>query len=180
MSARRFATVVACLKLFFGVIELATGLIWLFVSPSGVQHQIERLVDWMASQQPDNPAVEMLQRQLPTLFAHGTLVAIGLVLLGSVKLAGAMGFLSGRPWGYWLFVASLVALLPFDVRSAADDGSRFAWLFVGLDLVVLTALLWFRRPLTASPSPVGAADAEVPGTVPAAVPGTVPGTSRSV
>ena len=31
----------------------------------------------------------MLQRQLPTLFAHGTLVALGLILLGSVKLAGA-------------------------------------------------------------------------------------------
>ena len=91
MFARRFATVVACLKILFGVLELATGLIWLFVTPSGVQHQIQRLVDWMASQQPDNPAVEMLQRQLPTLFAHGTLVALGLVLLGSVKLAGALG-----------------------------------------------------------------------------------------
>src|ERR1700754_3783116 len=87
----------------------------------------------------------MLERQLPTLFAHGTLVAIGLVLLGGVKLAGALGFLSGRPWGYWLFVASLVALLPFDVRSAAADGSPFAWVVVGLDVAILVALLWFRR-----------------------------------
>ena len=148
MFARRFATVVACVKILFGGVELATGLIWLFVTPSGVQHQIQRLVDWMASQQPDNPAVEMLQRQLPTLFAHGTLVALGLILLGSVKLAGAAGFLSGRPWGYWLFVASLVALLPFDVRSAAADGSPFAWLFVGLDIAILAALLWVRRAFT--------------------------------
>ena len=148
MFARRFATIVACLKILFGAIELVTGLLWLFVTPSGVQHQIQRLVDWMATQQPDNPAVEMLQRQLPALFAHGTLVALGLVLLGSVKLAGAAGFLSGRPWGYWLFVASLVALLPVDVRSAADDGSPFAWLFVGLDVAILAALLWFRVALT--------------------------------
>ena len=155
MFARRFATVVACLKILFGAVELATGLIWLFVTPSGVQHQIQRLVDWMASQQPDNPAVEMLQRQLPTLFAHGTLVALGLILLGSIKLAGAAGFLSGRPWGYWLFVASLVALLPFDVRSAAADGSPLAWLFVGLDVAILAALLWFRRAFT------GAAGAEL-------------------
>lgn len=177
MFARRLATVVACLKLVFGVLELATGLVWLFVSPSGVQHQIQRLVDWMASQQPDNPAVDMLQRQLPALFAHGTLVAIGLVLLGSVKLAGALGFLSGRPWGYWLFVASLVALLPFDARSAAEDGSPFAWLFVGLDVVILVALLWFRDALTGRPA---AGDEGDPAVVPGAVPGAVPGSSPRV
>jgi uncharacterized membrane protein len=164
MFARRFATIVACLKILFGGVELVTGLLWLFVAPSGVQHQIQRLVDWMASQQPDNPAVEMLQRQLPALFAHGTLVALGLVLLGAVKLAGAAGFLSGRPWGYWLFVASLVALLPFDVRSAAADGSPFAWLFVALDLVILAALLWFRGALAGPTAELASATA--PDTLP--------------
>jgi len=130
MFARRFATIVACLKILFGGVELVTGLLWLFVTPSGVQHQIQRLVDWMASQQPDNPAVEMLQRQLPALFAHGT----------------------------------LVALLPFDVRSAAADGSPFAWLFVALDLVILAALLWFRGALTGPAAEL--APATAPDTLP--------------
>ena len=121
MFARRFATVVACLKILFGAARAGdrADLAVRRARPASSTRS-SALVDWMASQQPDNPAVEMLQRQLPTLFAHGTLVALGLILLGSVKLAGALGFLSGRPWGYWLFVASLVALLPFDVRSAAE------------------------------------------------------------
>src|SRR5436190_24120986 len=114
MPVRRIARLVAYLKLLFGCIELATGLTWLLVSPGAVQRGLRRLVSWMAGQQPGNPAVELLQRQLPSLFAHAALVATGLILLGAVKVAGSFGFLSGLRWGYWLFVASLIALLPVD------------------------------------------------------------------
>ena len=149
MFARRFATVVACLKILFGAVELATGLIWLFVTPSGVQHQIQRLVDWMASQQPDNPAVEMLQRQLPTLFAHGTLVALGLILLGSVKLAGAAR--RSSPGGRGATGCSSPAWSRCS-RSTCGRPRPTARPSPGCSSAstssILAALLWFRRAFT--------------------------------
>ncbi len=152
MSTVRLVRAFAFFKLAFGVLELATGIVWLLVAPGFVQEQLRSLVAWMASQQPGNPFVQLLERQLPTLFAHAWLVAIGLILLGAVKVAGALGFLTGWPWGYWLFVASLAVLLPMDVRSAAADGSPLAWCFAALDVAVLAALLWFRRALISRPA----------------------------
>ena len=127
------------------------------MSPSGVQHQIQRLVDWMASQQPDNPAVEMLQRQLPTLFAHGTLVALGLILLGSVKLAGAPASSPGGRGATGCSspassrcCRSTCARPPPTARRSRGSSSA-------LDLAILAALLWFRGVLAGRPVALAAA-----------------------
>ena len=145
----RIARAVAAIKLVFGSMEVLTGLTWLIVSPAVVQHRVQELLRRLAHDQPDNPGVKLLQHQLPTLLAHGTLVAVALILLGLIKVAGALGFLSGRPWGYYLFVASLVLTLPFDLRSAARDGSPVAWGLAVLEVTVLAAVLYWRRALTA-------------------------------
>jgi uncharacterized membrane protein len=144
----RIARIVAGVKLAFGSLEVITGLTWLLVSPAVVQHRVQELLRQLAHDQPDNPGVKLLQHQLPTLLAHGTLVALALIMLGLIKVAGALGFLSGRPWGYYLFVASLLLTLPFDLRSAARDGSPLAIGLAVFEVAVLAAVLYWRRALT--------------------------------
>lgn len=148
VRALRIARVVAAVKLAFGLVEILTGLVWLIVTPAVVQRQVQDSLHTLARQQPHNPAVKLLQHQLPALLAHGTLVALALILLGLIKVAGALGFLSGRPWGYYLFVASLVLTLPFDLRSASRDGSILAWALALLEIVVLAAVVYWRGALT--------------------------------
>ena len=145
----RIARIVAMVKLGFGSLEILTGLTWLVVSPAVVQHRVQDMLRRLAHEQPGNPGVKLLQHQLPTLLAHGTLVAVALIMLGLIKVAGALGFLSGRPWGYYLFVASLVVTLPFDLRSAARDGSPLVWALAVLEVIVLAGVLYWRRALTA-------------------------------
>jgi uncharacterized membrane protein len=145
----RIARIVAGVKLAFGSLEVITGLTWLIVSPAVVQHRVQELLRQLAHDQPDNPGVKLLQHQLPALLAHGTLVALALIMLGLIKVAGALGFLSGRPWGYYLFVASLLLTLPFDLRSAARDGSPLAIGLGVFEAAVLAAVLYWRRALTA-------------------------------
>jgi hypothetical protein len=103
-------------KLVFGIAEIWVGVAW-FVMPGGrVGHAATSIISIL----PGYPRV----------------VAAILVLLGLVKVGGAVGLISGTAWGWRIMTASVAILVPYDARAALP--------FAPVDLLIL-GLLWHYR-----------------------------------
>jgi uncharacterized membrane protein (DUF2068 family) len=74
---------------------------------------------------------------------HG--VAVGLVVLGAIKIVGGYGLLRRRAWGYYLLVTVLVVLLTIELVHVGDAHSAFSIVVALVNALVLALLLVFRQ-----------------------------------
>ncbi len=146
----RYRTAVVVVKSAMGAAELSLGVVLLTMSADAIRALVDRLSREERVEDPNDPLVLFVQHRLPLLASNKTVLALTLLLLGSAKVVGAIGLLRRRPWGYWVLVVLLCALLPFDVYRVATRPSLLQGVLLMLNLAVLLILLRYRADLTAA------------------------------
>jgi uncharacterized membrane protein len=132
-------------KFLSGGLEVLSG-VALAVLPAGVlQTVVDMLVREEVREDPHDPAVAFIQGHLDGFLNQRHGVAVGLVVLGTIKIVGAYGLLKRRAWGYYLLVSVLVVLLTIEVIHLSDGLSGFAVAVTVANGIVLGILLTFRK-----------------------------------
>jgi uncharacterized membrane protein len=147
---------IAIFKFVSGGAELVSG-VALSVLPAGV---LTSIVDLVVAEEvredPHDPAVAFIQTHLAGFLNQRGGVAVGLIVLGIVKIVGAYGLLKRRAWGYYLLVLVLIALLGVEFTHLGDAQTAVPVIITTANVIVLGLLLVFRRKFiehqTGSPS----------------------------
>lgn len=147
--ARNIRLGIVSFKLVSGAAELVGGLALLILPPSLLKVIFSLASAEELREDPDDPFVLFIQHRLPQLLGTKHLIALGLILLGAVKIVGAVGLLRRRPWGYKLLVILLIALLPFDAYHLVNKGSALSLGLFVANALVLGLLLLFGKALVA-------------------------------
>ncbi|MBZ5637611.1 MAG: DUF2127 domain-containing protein [Acidobacteriia bacterium] len=139
--------VVVVFKLATGGAELGLGITILALSAAGFDRLVGRLLNTGLRHDPNGSVFVFVERHLPALLAGKEWIALGLLALGGLKVAGAVGLLLGRPWAYHLLVALLVLLVPVDAYHVATRPSITGAVLLLLNVGALGILLRYRRAL---------------------------------
>lgn len=147
--ARNIRLGIVGFKLLSGAAELVGGLSLLILPPS-----LLKIIFSLASaeelrEDPNDPFVLFIQHRLPQLLGTKHLIALGLILLGVVKIVGAIGLLLKKPWGHKLLVILLIALLPFDAYHLVHKMSALSLGLFVANALVLGLLLMLGKTLVA-------------------------------
>jgi uncharacterized membrane protein len=147
--ARTLRLAIVSFKLLSGAAELVGGLSLLLLPAS-----LLKIIFSLASaeelrEDPTDPFVLFIQHRLPQLLGTKHLIALGLILLGAVKIVGAVGLLRRKPWGHKLLVILLAALLPFDAFHLANKMSVLSLGLFVANALILGLLLLFGKNLVA-------------------------------
>ena len=142
LRAKRIA--IGLYEISTGLVEVVLGVALALLSASGLEHIADRLIAEELGEDSRDALVLFVQDHLPSVL-HGkgvfTLILIG---FGSVKVAGGIGFLRGKSWGYYLLLGVLLALLPPNIyRLVSHPGIGFASL-LAIHLAVLHFLVRYR------------------------------------
>ncbi|MEA2498476.1 MAG: putative rane protein [Actinomycetota bacterium] len=136
---------IALFKFVSGGLEVVSG-VALTILPKGALTSIVNLVvAEEAREDPHDPAVTFIQTHLAGFLDQRGGVAVGLIVLGVVKIVGAYGLLRRRAWGYYLLVAVLVALLGVEVGHLSEAQSAAPVIVTAANVVALALMLIFRR-----------------------------------
>jgi len=93
----------------------------------------------------------MTRNAIPNVLTHHTFLVIYLILLGSAKIAGAIGLIYKKNWGVDLLVGLTLLMLPFQLfrlflyPSIADFIYISVGLFVSMYLINFKPHAWARR-----------------------------------
>lgn len=137
-------------KLLYGLIELLFGLgISLFGKT--ILHTYMVFVTNELAEDPHDLLVRVTEYVVPNLLMHKTYLAIYLILLGSAKVAGAIGLMYKQNWGVDLLVTLTVLMFPFQfIRllmhpSLPDFLYIFVGVFIALYLINFRPHEWAKR-----------------------------------
>ncbi|MCL5675544.1 MAG: DUF2127 domain-containing protein [Patescibacteria group bacterium] len=103
-------------KLLVGVLEFGAG-VSIAVFGNQLVSLYGRLIAGELTEEPHDLFITISERIVPNLFTHNTVLLIYLILLGSVKIAGAIGLIYRKNWGVDLLVGLSIVLLPFQLVS---------------------------------------------------------------
>ena len=153
---RPLGVAVMAYKAALGLSEIVIGVV-LAVPSFDPQATFARLSAEELREDPGDRFVALVSRHLPALLHHRGLIAVGLIVLGLAKLVAAAAIWEGQEWGGYLLAATVVLLVPFDLRQAVVDptpGHVLLAVANAAALAVLVLLLrgWLPgRPLLAPP-----------------------------
>jgi uncharacterized membrane protein len=136
-------------KLVTGGAELGAGTLLLVLGRTGLANLVDSLTSHERAVDPADPVVHFVERHLPSVLSHEVAIAIALLLLGAAKVTGAIGLIRRRPWAYWLLVALLVLVVPFDAHHLITKPHLGSAILAVLNVAVLVVLIVFRKPLIA-------------------------------
>ncbi|HET7483475.1 MAG TPA: DUF2127 domain-containing protein [Actinomycetota bacterium] len=132
-------------KLITGAVEFLAGLAVLVLPTSWLDQLIFASTRGELRADPNDLVANFLRSHGPAFLAnHDQPLSFVLIALGAVKLVGAVGLIKRRPWGFWLAIGLLVALLPLDFYRALADASLWTVLLLVANVVVLTILVRYR------------------------------------
>ncbi|MCL4374557.1 DUF2127 domain-containing protein [Patescibacteria group bacterium] len=130
-------------KLIFGLAELLTGIGIVFFG-SQIFRLYTRLVSQELSEDPHDLLARLSERIVPHLFTHHTYLVMYLILLGTVKIAGAIGLMYKKNWGVDLLVGLSIILLPFQLASFFSHPNVFDAGYAVLGIFIIFYLTEFR------------------------------------
>jgi uncharacterized membrane protein len=134
-------------KFISGTLEFLTGVVLAIVPPGVLRALVDFLVRTEVREDPHDPTVAFIQQHLAGLLSERKSIGVGLLVLGMVKIVGAIGLLRRRAWGYYLLVVALLVFLPIELVRLAGAYSDTGLLVTVGDGIVLGLLLTFRRSL---------------------------------
>ncbi|MEI6510561.1 MAG: DUF2127 domain-containing protein [Candidatus Uhrbacteria bacterium] len=145
MTIRAKRIAIGIYEISTGLVEVVLGVALLMLSASGLEHIADRLMAEELGEDSRDMIIRFVQDHLPSmLHGKGVFTAI-LIAFGSVKVAGGIGFLRGKSWGYYLLLGLLVVLLPPNVyRLVTHPGIGFVSLLI-IHLAVLQFLVHYRN-----------------------------------
>jgi len=135
-------------KLLFGLVEFLLGVSLAFFH--------NRFLHWyrfyVASELSENPhdlLVRLTKQIVPAVLTHHAVLTLYLILLGGVKIAGAIGLVYKKNWGVDLLVSLTFIMLPFQVIELITHPSLIDFLYISLGLIIALYLINFRPKLWA-------------------------------
>jgi uncharacterized membrane protein len=137
-------------KLALGVIEFATGL-GIALAGNKIFTLYRLYVTGELSEDPHDLLARLSERVIPHVFTHNAFLITYLLILGSAKIAGAIGLIYGKNWGVDLLVGLTAVMFPFQFihlfihPSALDAIYIFVGLFIALYLINFKPKAWFHR-----------------------------------
>ncbi|MDD5370939.1 MAG: DUF2127 domain-containing protein [Anaerolineaceae bacterium] len=130
-------------KFLFGLFETISGfgiLVW-----GGKAHDyFLRVIARELTEDPHDVLATLTFRVLPNLLAHHLYLAIYLILLGSAKVAGAIGLIKHKNWGVDLLVGLTIVMLPFQVINLLNHPDAIETLYFSVGLLIALYLINFR------------------------------------
>jgi uncharacterized membrane protein (DUF2068 family) len=132
-------------KALFGLGELVLGVLLLFPG-FNITRVFHQLTAEELREDPTDRWVALISRHLPSLIQHRVPVAVGLLVLGIMKLVAAGAMWEGKEWGRYLLLAVGVAALPLDLRQAIIHPSPGEMIVLILNVLVIVALATLLRP----------------------------------
>lgn len=144
---RNIRVAIVVFKILSGAAEVAAGLSLLVLPSSFLRSMFKLASAEELREDPNDPLVLFIQHRLPLLLGRKPFIALGLIVLGIVKLVASVGLLRRRPWGYKLLVILLVVLLPFDALHLVNKMSAISLGLFVANALVLGLLVLFRKAL---------------------------------
>lgn len=130
-------------KFILGLVEFVIGLSILFFGRS-----IFRMYLGFRSQEilenPHDLLVLTIERILPFFLRHRDYIIITLIVLGIIKMVGAVGLYYRKHWGLDLLVAITVFLLPFDTYSLVSRPIWYKFIYLAVNIFIALYLVNFR------------------------------------
>jgi len=139
---RPLGVAVMAYKAILGLGEIAVGIL-LAIPSFDPQATFARVSAEELREDPGDRLVALIARHLPALLHHRDLVAVGLIVLGLAKLVAAAAIWEGQEWGGYLLAATVVLLVPFDLRQAVVDPTPGHVLLAVANAAALVALVLF-------------------------------------
>jgi uncharacterized membrane protein len=136
---------IATWKFFFGALDFFVGSALLFFSEARLEAWGQQLVSAELKEDSGDRLAVFLDRWLPALIDRKTSVAIVLLAWGAVSMIAAIGFMRGKPWGYYAIFGLIGSFMLLDVPNLAVKPSLLSAVLVLINVVVLWMLVRYRR-----------------------------------
>ncbi|MBI3559803.1 DUF2127 domain-containing protein [Candidatus Gottesmanbacteria bacterium] len=130
-------------KLLFGLAEFLLGAGITFFGRA-VFHWYRIYAAQELSEDPHDLLVRLTEGIIPNVLAHHAFFALYLTLLGSIKIAGAIGLIYKQNWGVDLLVGLTLLMLPFQLFQLARNPSITVFLYILIGLLIAMYLVNFR------------------------------------
>jgi len=96
------------------------------------------------SEDPHDVLVRLTEHIIPNILTHNTFIALYLILLGTAKIAGAIGLIYKQHWGVDLLVGLTFIMLPFQLIRFTIHPSLPDFLYIVMGLLIAMYLVNFR------------------------------------
>lgn len=130
-------------KLIAGVLECGAG-IGLALFGNQLMSLYGSLIAGELTEEPHDLLVTISERIVPHLFTHNTILLVYLILLGSVKIAGAIGLIYRKNWGVDLLVGLSLILLPFQAVSFIIHPNLIDVIYILIGIFIIFYLTEFN------------------------------------
>ncbi len=130
-------------KLIAGILECGAG-IGLALFGKQLMSLYGALIAGELTEEPHDLLVTISERIVPNLFTHNTILLIYLILLGSVKIAGAIGLIYKQNWGVDLLVGLSIILLPFQTVSFITHPNLIDVIYILIGVFIIFYLTEFN------------------------------------
>ncbi len=135
--------VIVVYKFVLGLIELISGVGIAFFGKQLLAEYFLKLSQEL-SEDPHDVLAHLSLAVIPNLFTHNTIIVITLMVLGSAKIAGAIGLVYKKNWGVDLLVGLTVIMLPFQLVNLAIHRSFFDFLYLLIGIGIALYLTRFK------------------------------------
>lgn len=130
-------------KFLFGLAELFFGItITLFGRTALLWYRAYARQE--LAEDPHDLIVHFTEGIVPNLLTRHTFLALYLIILGSAKIAGAIGLVYKKNWGVDLLVSLTMLMLPFQFIRLLQDPSMPDFLYILVGLLIALYLVNFR------------------------------------
>lgn len=140
---RRYA--IATWKFCFGALDFFVGSALLFFSEARLERWGQQLVATELKEDSGDRLALFLDQWLPALIDRKMSIALVLLAWGTVSMIAAIGFMRGKPWGYYSILGLVSAFMVFDVPSFVVKPTPVAAITVTVNVVVLWLMVKYRR-----------------------------------
>jgi len=130
-------------KFVSGIIELVLGLGAIIFGKKIVvfynQFKVRELLE-----EPHDLLVTTITKITPFLFQHRVYIISLLLILGTVKIVGAIGLMYEKEWGLDLLIGLFIILLPFEIYGLLTGFSVANLLYFLINLLITLYLIEFK------------------------------------
>ncbi len=135
--------IIVVYKFILGLIELASGLAVALFGKQLFSAYLLQLSQEL-SEDPHDVLAHLSLAVVPNLLNHNTIIVITLILLGAVKIAGAVGLVYKKNWGVDLLVGLTAIMLPFQLVNIFIHPSVFDILYLLVGIIIALFLVRFQ------------------------------------
>ena len=130
-------------KFLFGLTELLLGAgITIFGSAAVSWYRVISVQE--LSEDPHDVLIRLTESVIPHVFAPHTFISVYLILLGTAKIAGAIGLVYKQYWGIDLLVGLTFVMLPFQLVQLIMHPSVADLLYIVTGLLIALYLINFH------------------------------------